>query len=95
MTVIDELMFFSSDPTSLADTFGCDLTAALTDIAEWYQCAEATNCADQTTPSATYCNCTGQELASLQWGSNGVTNNPKSTWDASYIPKVMSVYDWG
>lgn len=55
---------------------------ALAEISVQYGCASATNC-------------TGAELGALQWGSLGVTTNPKDTWTEYYMPNQRSTAMWG
>lgn len=40
-------------------------------------------------------NCTAIDLASLQWGSLGVTNNTKESWGSFYTPNATTVAGWG
>jgi hypothetical protein len=43
-------------------------------------------------------NCTSTELANLQWGQSGVTNNPLDTSNENsvkYLPKGNSLTFWG
>lgn len=40
-------------------------------------------------------NCTAEDLASLQWGSLGVTSNTKESWGTYYTPNATSVAMWG
>jgi hypothetical protein len=40
-------------------------------------------------------NCTSQDLAALQWGSAGVTNNPRTILTKTdYMPIVNTLFDW-
>ena len=67
--------------SSVDGSFGQVLAQATSEISDQY------NCVTQ--------NCTGAELGSLQWGSLGVTKNPKSTWDSTYMPTANTVAGWG
>ena len=58
------------------------LTQATNEISGQYGCADMNNC-------------TALELGSLQWGSLGVTKNPKDTWGTTYMPVANSVAGWG
>lgn len=73
--------------TGVSGTFAEYYYGAMAEIYDQYGCT-----ADQ---SAGYKNCTAEELSSLQWGSLGVTNNPKASWGTYYTPKSMTVAMWG
>ena len=70
--------------TSMADftDFQFQTVIATAGVAGQYGCANSNNC-------------TGAELAQLQWGSSSVTTNPASTWDATYFPVQDTVMNWG
>jgi|Transcript_10952 transcription elongation factor len=83
------------DPTTAPTTFGSLYEETITEIATWYGCAETSTC-DASFGAPTTCrNCTATELSALQWGSCGVTNNPKDDWDPTYLPKQYTVAQWG
>jgi hypothetical protein len=93
--------FFFMDPTTIPDAagnFGDLYQQAITEIATQYSCAATSVCttgASVFSPPDSCRNCTAIELSSLQWGSIGVTNNPKSDWDATFLPKQTTVAGWG
>ena len=92
--VLQLYKFFYMDPTTVPDAkgnFGDVYQQAITEIHDWYGCSFEAQYVDTCNPDfgppASCRNCTGTELASLQWGEVGVTNNPKSDWDSEYLPK--------
>ena len=95
--------FFYMDPVTTPtakNNFGDFYQQAITEIHDWFGCsfdAESypDTCDPTLSPPASCRNCTGVELASLQWGEVGVTNNPKSDWDSTYFPKQTTVAQWG
>jgi len=72
-------LFYDSATT---DTFGYVYYQALSEISTQYSCADAANC-------------TSTELAALQYGSLYVTQNPASSWSATYMPVADTVAGWG
>ena len=69
---------FSNFFSNTADQFGYYYAQAWSEIATQYGCASTSTCTDI-------------ELASLQWGSGGVTQNPADTWGDTYFPKQDTV----
>ena len=78
----DQFNAFFDTTGATANNFGGYYKQALGEIAVQYGCQDKANC-------------TGIELGSLQWGSVGVTSNPKSTWGDTYMPKSDTVAGWG
>lgn len=69
-------------------SFGYVVQQANQEIATQY------NCIDVSTGLVAI-NCTAEQLSSLQWGTLGVTKNPKSTWGTDYFPVSNTVAGWG
>mmetsp|Transcript_39184 Transcript_39184/g.28325 ORF Transcript_39184/g.28325 Transcript_39184/m.28325 type:complete len:201 (+) Transcript_39184:1278-1880(+) len=76
----DDLATFYDTATSTT-SFGYEMLQQTTAISTQYGCAVATNC-------------TETELATLQWQSSGVTENPINN-DADYTPKSSTMAVWG
>lgn len=81
LTLLDITQIQTLFDTAITKSFGSYVTKYCGDIAVWYSCADTTNC-------------TNKEIASLQWGSSGVTNNPLNT-DVNYTPKQLTCANWG
>lgn len=67
--------------TTVLTSFGSMITAVNAQISSKYACANSTNC-------------TSTEIASLQWGSSGITLNPIAA-DPSYTPSKNTTMAWG
>lgn len=78
MSVADVASLFD---LSNPDSFGNFVNNYTGLVAQHYGCANVANC-------------TSEELASLQWGSSGVTNNPLVA-NTDYTPKQLSCANWG
>lgn len=81
-TGIDQTQFDLFYGSDTPDTFGYVYFQAMSEISTQYSCSDAINC-------------TSSELAALQYGSLYVTQNPASTWSATYMPEADTVAGWG
>lgn len=79
-------LYYYTGQVGLSGTWGDYYYASMADISDHYGC---------TGMSGGVANCTAEELASLQWGSLGVTNNTKESWGTYYTPNATTVAGWG
>jgi hypothetical protein len=71
MTAAEFTAFWDATNTA---SFGYIYAQSLVDISTQFGCADAANC-------------TSTELATQQWGSGSITNNPASAWSSTLLPK--------
>ena len=67
--------------TGISTSFGSYVITYCASVASKYGCLSGANC-------------TNTELAELQWGASGVTNNPIAA-DPNYTPKQLTCAGWG
>lgn len=81
LTLLDTTQVAALYDTANPISFGSYVRGYCANVASKYACANAANC-------------TSTELAELQWGSSGVTNNPINN-DPNYTPKQTTCANWG